>query len=151
MSASSWHSFEPSKSRTWSRAWMSMERSGRYITQLWTDSYHDIRDDIRSASWIRGSLWFLAFCWTSCLPVLLFWLNIPGVSTVPSYSIASSACRPDGTFSLYPSLYNAWATSGFFQITLGSGPYSFTTAKVIDVFWDIVSIPLSFGTASHRG
>lgn len=48
-------------------------------------------------------------------------------------------CLPDGSFSLSPSLYDVWRPSGFFQITLGSGDFTFGMAKFIDITFDIVS------------
>ena len=50
-----------------------------------------------------------------------------------------SACVADGSFSLDPPSYSLWASSGFFQITLAFGTFSFTSAKVVDVVWDVVS------------
>ncbi|KAF1834814.1 hypothetical protein BDW02DRAFT_597817 [Decorospora gaudefroyi] len=48
------------------------------------------------------------------------------------------ACMPDGSFSIDPSKYKYWSSSGFFEITLGSGNFTFTQAKVIDIAWDIL-------------
>lgn len=47
---------------------------------------------------------------------------------------------PDDSFSINPASYNVWKTSGYFQITLGTGHLSFAVAKFIDVSFDIVSI-----------
>ncbi|KAL2284946.1 hypothetical protein FJTKL_08497 [Diaporthe vaccinii] len=48
----------------------------------------------------------------------------------------SSACLPDGTFSIYE-IYDPWDIYGFFQITSGFGELTFTQAKVVDVVWDV--------------
>lgn len=48
-------------------------------------------------------------------------------------------CMPDGSFNNNPAEYNIWKTSGYFQITLGSGQLSFPVAKFIDISFDIVS------------
>jgi hypothetical protein len=50
-----------------------------------------------------------------------------------------SPCLPDGSFSMKPYLYNPWAISGAFEITLAFGTLSFANAKLIDVIWDVVS------------
>ncbi|KAI1173350.1 hypothetical protein F4777DRAFT_558166 [Nemania sp. FL0916] len=47
------------------------------------------------------------------------------------------ACRPDGTFSPFWG-YSFWDSSGFFQITLAFGNFTFSEAKILDVAWDIV-------------
>lgn len=47
-------------------------------------------------------------------------------------------CQPDGKFSLIANSFNWWAYGGFFEITLRMGRLSFTTAKLIDVTWDLV-------------
>ncbi|KAI0527841.1 hypothetical protein F5B22DRAFT_582550 [Xylaria bambusicola] len=47
------------------------------------------------------------------------------------------ACRPDGTFSPFVG-YNYWDASGFFQINIPFGSYSFTAVKIIDTVWDVV-------------
>lgn len=48
------------------------------------------------------------------------------------------ACRPDSGFDVGESEYNIWAPNGFFQITLAFGTLPFSTAKLIDVVWDVV-------------
>lgn len=48
------------------------------------------------------------------------------------------ACRPDAGFYVGTAEYNIWARNGFFQITLAFGEFPFSTAKIIDVAWDIV-------------
>lgn len=50
----------------------------------------------------------------------------------------SSACLPDGSFDPAYTSYNPWAAGGIFQITVGYGRFPFSTAKLIDIFWDMV-------------
>ncbi|SCN63954.1 uncharacterized protein FFB20_00171 [Fusarium fujikuroi] len=51
-------------------------------------------------------------------------------------------CQPDGEFRFDTAdqlgAFDWWAPRGFFQITLGWGRFSFGTAKLIDVVWDLV-------------
>ena len=88
----------------------------------------------------HGLIWFLFICWFNFNLILLInlcsaWLPVSGRNGKPS------ACPPDGVFNIYDA-YNPWALSGFFQITLGFGDLSFSSAKAIDVLWDFVSISL---------
>ncbi|KAI1157971.1 hypothetical protein F5B18DRAFT_668615 [Nemania serpens] len=64
---------------------------------------------------------------------LLYTLALLGLSISPP----SAACRPDGTFSPFTG-YSYWDASGFFQITLAFGSFTFTQVKVIDIAWDII-------------
>ena len=48
-----------------------------------------------------------------------------------------SYCSPGGDFSL-DSEYNPWSLGHIFQITMGVGSLTFSEAKLIDVFWDVV-------------
>jgi hypothetical protein len=78
----------------------------------------------------------------------LAWLFLAGLSTcfallctlTQASGRVKTACSPDGTFRLEPEKFHYWST-GFFQITLGFGNMSFTAAKVVDVVWDVVSMP----------
>ncbi|KAI1378066.1 hypothetical protein F4677DRAFT_458779 [Hypoxylon crocopeplum] len=105
---------------------------GRWISQQWRETTREVLRDLRSErSWI-SILYLLYFSWIGLLlcaiAVLSQWhIGVPSVS----------ACQPDGNFSPYVNKYNIWASSGFFQITLAFGPLNFTTAKVIDICWDV--------------
>lgn len=58
------------------------------------------------------------------------------------------ACGPGGKFSPYlEDEWEFWVVKDFFEITLKFGDFSFSTAKMIDVAWDIVS---GFGTPFYR-
>jgi hypothetical protein len=54
---------------------------------------------------------------------------------VPSFGF----CEPDGTFNTGLESVSIWSPSKAFQITLGFGSISFSTAKFIDIIWDVVS------------
>ncbi|KAF5637331.1 uncharacterized protein FTJAE_5746 [Fusarium tjaetaba] len=58
------------------------------------------------------------------------------------FSDEQKPCQPDGEFRLNviigAAAFNLLAPSGFFQITLGWGRFSFGTAKLVDVVWDLV-------------
>ena len=109
---------------------------GFWKPAFWTQAVHEISADLWSTRWGRIFVWFLFYCWVAslanCLPLL-------AVLNSRSYSF-SSACLPDGTFSIYRGSYNVWGISGFFQVTTRFGDFTFTQAKVIDVIWDIVSV-----------
>jgi hypothetical protein len=47
-------------------------------------------------------------------------------------------CDPDGSFNTGLESVSAWRPSAAFQITLGFGSMSFSTAKFIDIIWDVV-------------
>jgi hypothetical protein len=101
----------------------------------------------RSLSQSRHFWWqFMASAWFSLLLALLlflsFWMG----------SQSTSPCRADGDFQLKIStdtgdfiyVVDWWALKGFFQVSLGLGKLDFTSAKVIDVVWDLVRLRSSF-------
>lgn len=47
-------------------------------------------------------------------------------------------CEPNGNFNTGLEPVSAWSPSAAFQITLGFGSMSFSTAKFIDIIWDVV-------------
>ena len=61
---------------------------------------------------------------------------LPVISSHKLYQV-SKACQPDSGFYVGFGEYDIWDVSGFFQITLGFGELSFSTAKIIDVCWDV--------------
>lgn len=93
----------------------------RYIRQAWKEALADVST--------RWPLFFLIL-WFNVLFVILIFLTL-------YLHPPSGACRPDGTFSPFTG-YSYWDASGFFQITLGFGSFTFTQVKVIDTVWDIV-------------
>ncbi|EXJ55471.1 hypothetical protein A1O7_08398 [Cladophialophora yegresii CBS 114405] len=62
---------------------------------------------------------------------------LPIISSPSLYQVRD-ACRPDSGFYVGFQDYDIWELSGLFQITLGFGNFSFSTAKIIDVGWDII-------------
>ena len=47
-------------------------------------------------------------------------------------------CESNGNFNTGLESVSAWSPSAAFQITLGFGSMSFSTAKLIDIIWDVV-------------
>jgi hypothetical protein len=111
----------------------SREQGGTAATSLLRQTWREARRDVRGIRWGRGCLWFLFICWI--LGLLMCMIIMP---TLWSGYYISSACLPDGSFSIFAE-YNPWDIHGFFQITSGFGELTFTQAKVVDVVWDVVS------------
>ncbi|KAH7255307.1 uncharacterized protein BKA55DRAFT_592663 [Fusarium redolens] len=103
------------------------------VIKAFKDSFHDLaslgktRKDIRPFEWslIRQVFW-VGYWNLSVLGLLIYLCLLP-----LGFSDDESPCQPDGEFRF-------WAPKGFFQITLGWGRFSFGTAKLIDVVWDLV-------------
>ncbi|KAK4223805.1 hypothetical protein QBC38DRAFT_538823 [Podospora fimiseda] len=55
-----------------------------------------------------------------------------------SITVPQTACKPDRTFRPYKENFNRWSRSTFFEVTLATGSFSFTQAKLIDIFWDLI-------------
>ncbi|KAK3985250.1 hypothetical protein QBC44DRAFT_251050, partial [Cladorrhinum sp. PSN332] len=76
------------------------------------------------------------------IPTLLFtWLTVVCFVVVlvsSAYGGTHGACKPDGSFSPYVDDYSLWSGAGFFSIEICMGKLSFSQAKVIDIFWDMV-------------
>lgn len=81
-----------------------------------------------------------ACCWVSGALTALIILPLFGVTysygggDVPTFGF----CQPNGKFNTGLEPVTAWSPSAAFQITLGFGSMSFSTAKFIDVIWDVV-------------
>jgi hypothetical protein len=97
------------------------------------------RKDGRPRDWSTTRRLFWASCWNLSVLGLMIYLCL--VSRV--FSDELSPCQPDEEFwfngAIRVVMFNWLAPSAFFQITLGWGRFSFGTAKVIDVIWDLVS------------
>jgi hypothetical protein len=110
-------------------------------------------DDLKSIVDWRHSAWRL---YTLLFP-LLFVAGVasilPLVSSRRLYRV-SDACQPDSGFYVGYQEYDIWDLSGFFQITLGFGEFSFSMAKTIDVGWDVsgfdLVIELALTITDHR-
>ncbi|KAF5593181.1 hypothetical protein FPCIR_5387 [Fusarium pseudocircinatum] len=96
------------------------------------------RKDGRPLDWSFIRRVLSASCWNlSVLGLLIYLCLVPlGVSD------DENRCQPDGEFRFdgedQLGGFDWWAPRGFFQITLGWGRFSFGTAKLIDVIWDLV-------------
>ncbi|KAK1982860.1 hypothetical protein LZ30DRAFT_749030 [Colletotrichum cereale] len=88
--------------------------------------------DARGIHWFATLILILALGWIAALAFLLYYLG------AQTYHKEFRACQPDGSFDAFQNSYNLWSASGFFQITLGWGRFSFADAKAIDVAWDVV-------------
>ena len=81
-----------------------------------------------------------ACCWVSGVLTALVILPLFGVTYsysgggVPTFGF----CQPNGNFNTGLEPVSAWSPSAAFQITLGFGSMRFSTAKFIDVIWDVV-------------
>ncbi|KAJ0160288.1 hypothetical protein CTA2_8224 [Colletotrichum tanaceti] len=98
----------------------------------WKNACFSVGRDVRSFRWFAAFAWLFASAWTVSLGLLLFYLGSN------SLQWNTAACQPDGTFDVSKRSYSRWSGSGFFQITLGWGRFSFADAKAIDVAWDVV-------------
>ncbi|OLN86906.1 hypothetical protein CCHL11_04617 [Colletotrichum chlorophyti] len=85
-------------------------------------------------NWIPTTTRFLIFAWVGTL----VWLLHHVVFMSRNLESIISTCPPDGKFDPYDDWYDVWVASGFFQITLAWGTFSFANAKFIDVAWDVV-------------
>ncbi|KAI1346320.1 hypothetical protein F5Y01DRAFT_321917 [Xylaria sp. FL0043] len=93
----------------------------RYLKAAWREALADVLT--------RWPIFFLTL-WLGGLFTILIIITV-------FFPPPSSACRPDDTFSPFDG-YSYWDISGFFQVTLPLGTFTFTQAKVIDIVWDIV-------------
>lgn len=114
--------------------------------RAWKEASLAALRDVREVQWIGRCIfvfvvgWILTLIWL----LVLFALELP----VLGYT-SSTACHPDGQFDVYQEGYNLWDATGFFQITLAWGSFSFADAKIIDVVWDVVRPPSSNQTQSR--
>ncbi|KAH7193819.1 uncharacterized protein B0J16DRAFT_369893 [Fusarium flagelliforme] len=158
MSGSAKTQFEPpsvveleslSSSPTLRTTWLSNEfeksssSCSSSIKIAFIDAWRDISafERVDSSRCRRVGWQFLAIIWISFLFTLLGFLPI---GTARSNA---TPCRPDGNFQMdanemfdedfYYSI-NWWAAESFFQVTLSWGKLTFTSAKLIDVVWDLV-------------
>lgn len=102
--------------------------------------------------WLWTISWtIVSLCALALFLVLVFFSTIDS-NPIPAnfgalldqrYSVAQSACHPDGAFSPFQNTYRWWSLEGFFQVTLAFGELTFTQVKLIDIAWGIVSGPQS--------
>jgi hypothetical protein len=123
---------------------------GSRFVNFWRTAHHQAWDDLKTrgksgAFWVLYSFFLIGLIFAFTLLAIMS--SLRGMSGLEfSYTILApvstgqdTACQADGNFYTNPNDFNYWHTLGFFQITLGFGNFSFTTAKVIDVMWDVVS------------
>jgi hypothetical protein len=101
----------------------------------------------KAKEWRKDAPVLLVIIWISSLLTLIIFLAlIPrGVLGINE----QDPCQPDGEFSLVANSFDWWAYGSFFEITMRIGRFSFTTAKVIDVTWDLVRSRISTHTLSY--
>lgn len=124
------------------------ERRPSWIKRCW----RDVVSDLRSAPWKRFGKSYLLGVWVFCLvilattlPLCLYLIGLGSsvdFNLVGDSGLGPSGCLPNDAFSARSMAYNIFDPSGLFQITHGFGTLTFTQAKVIDLIWDIVSMPL---------
>ncbi|KAI0889345.1 uncharacterized protein GGS22DRAFT_153679 [Annulohypoxylon maeteangense] len=118
----------------------SCKNAYRFISTQLTTYYQRVKSHIKSVEWekwIRRCCWVASILWTVSILGLFAFLGLYGALSY-RFESEDSACRSDDTFNPIISEYNAWAMSGFFKINLGFGNLTFTEAKVVDIFWDII-------------
>ncbi|KAI1460424.1 hypothetical protein F4805DRAFT_392504 [Annulohypoxylon moriforme] len=118
----------------------SYKSSHEFVSAQLANHYKRVTLYIKSidwAIWLRRCSWAASILWTIMILGFFAFLGLYGAL---SYRLESedSACRSDDTFNPVISEYNAWTISGFFKINLGFGNLSFTEAKIVDIFWDIM-------------
>ncbi|KAI1089541.1 hypothetical protein F5B19DRAFT_364228 [Rostrohypoxylon terebratum] len=117
------------------------QKTYQLISTQSTESYQRARSCITSVQWgkwIHRGYWAVSILWTLAILGLFAFLGLYGALSY-RFESGDSACRSDETFNPVISQYNAWAISGFFKINVGFGNLSFTKAKIIDIFWDIIA------------
>ncbi|GAW22628.1 hypothetical protein ANO14919_121700 [Xylariales sp. No.14919] len=102
----------------------------------WLLPFSQARSDLRRSN-LSWKLWvimvFLAVGFKLTISLLLFTLDFPQISK--SHTVS---CDTSGLFNPLGIQPNRFAFSQFFQINRGLGHLTFTQAKVIDTFWDLV-------------
>lgn len=77
---------------------------------------------------------YLCLCYIWAVVVVFACIFVP---LLLNFDNSWDHCAPDGSFRLESS--SVLAPTWFFQVVLGFGSLDFTTAKAIDVVWDVVS------------
>ncbi|KEF53992.1 uncharacterized protein A1O9_09787 [Exophiala aquamarina CBS 119918] len=98
----------------------------------WQEAYADVKT-LR----LRHQLWRFTNV-IGPIAIIIALIVVMKIVTLKDLYPVHEACRPDSGFYVGDAEYNIWARDGFFQITLAFGEFPFSTAKIIDVAWDIV-------------
>ncbi|KAI0165384.1 hypothetical protein GGR52DRAFT_106320 [Hypoxylon sp. FL1284] len=111
--------------------------AGRWVSRQRKETTREVPRDLRdSRSW-RPFLVILFVLWISFLLYAVG--SLADLSNNGSYyDTASLTCKADDSFGPFRGDYDPWSSAGFFQITIAFGPLDFTSAKVIDICWDVV-------------
>lgn len=88
--------------------------------------------DLRLARWANFGLWALYWSSLAAIFTAILMLSTPLYS---AYMFRDTLCRPDGSIG---GEYNFWDFSGFFDISLAAGSFTFTNVKMIDIAWQLV-------------
>jgi hypothetical protein len=111
------------------------QQFGPSLAEECRSSFHSVFAFGKSIGWWRIALYLISYALVLALAIVLPLQLLTGWAA--QYSGVDS-CWPDGTFDLSAD-YDLWAVTGIFQITMGFGPLSFSTAKLLDAVWDVVS------------
>lgn len=109
--------------------------SKKHAPGAWGGVWREFFGDLQQLNWKLPYAFLLFTYWL--ISILSLLAMLPFAATTNAFS---SACMPDGSFNIARDGYNIWSLTGFFQITIGFGPLSFTEAKIINTCWDVVRI-----------
>lgn len=113
------------------------EKRMSYPKRLLVETSREIWNDLKSTDWRKFGIRLLLFSWGTLIFLMAIFFPTLIVGTLAdNNSYLWNYCAPDGSFSVVP--VDVWNIQWFFQIVLGFGNLSFTTAKIIDVVWDVV-------------
>lgn len=106
------------------------------LTRFWTETITEFRIEMESTRWghTTAITIYLSLCCTWAAVLGFFCIYIPFIVL---RNDDSEHCAPDGSFRL--DSFSLLAPTWFFQIVIGFGSLDFTTAKAIDIVWDVVS------------
>ncbi len=103
--------------------------------------YRESLDDLKFILGLEHIVWrrFLWRFYTIFGPIFFIGGTASVLPLITAHRLyrVSDACQPDSGFYIGFGDYDIWDVSGFFQITLGFGEFTFSTAKTIDVGWDV--------------
>lgn len=129
----------PKRLFSWQETSWFFQDSYRALRPLWEiikKYFHDADwRQILRLSGLQTFLWFVLVGWL----YLFVWIAANLSSDGGYEKYYHGGCSPAGDFlPPYGGGFNPWDVSAMFQITAGYGSLSFSTAKFIDVTWDVV-------------
>lgn len=120
----------------------------RRFNRRWiTEALKNAKEDVKTTQW-KSLLWPICchlFALSTVTSILAGFLVL---ATGTIFNL-NSPCMPDGAFGAGYEYYDIWSLSGIFEITLGFGELPFSTVKVIDVLWNVVSRTLAWYFAPY--